>query len=425
MAALPTYLLPDNAEVGADGNLSIGGVSLVDIARDYGTPAFVYDEAHLEARCREAVDAFGDGVAYATKAFLCKAMAKLAYDAGMRLDVASAGEMHVVLSAGVPADRLVFHGNNKSRAELKMAIEAGIGHLMLDSFDEIDRIEALWNEGVMTTPVQCFVRVTPGVEAHTHEFIMTGQDDSKFGFGLKSGDAQRVVDRLADSEAIELMGVHAHIGSQIFDTLGFEKEVEVLAPFVKQNGIKEFCVGGGLGIPYVDGEPKLSISEWGASMRRAFTEAGLENVKISAEPGRSIAGPAAVTIYEVGTIKDIPGIRTYLSVDGGMSDNPRPILYGSGYEAFLPRNVNAERPKVVTVVGKHCESGDIVVKDAEVPEDVKVGDILSTPVTGAYGHTMASNYNKVTRPPVLFVKDGNVRVVVRRETLDDLTRLDA
>jgi diaminopimelate decarboxylase len=418
---LPRYVLPDTASVGRDGRLSVGGVDLLDLAERYGTPVFVYDEAHLRARCREAVAAFGDGVAYGSKAFLCLAMARLAHEEGMRVDVATGGELHVVLAAGVPAERIVLHGNNKSMDELRRAHELGI-RVVVDSFDELSRLEWLYESD--GRPTRVMVRVTPGVEAHTHEYVMTGQTDSKFGLGVASGDAARAVERTQIHAAFDLVGVHAHIGSQIFLLRSFEKAVDVLAAFVEPLGVEELCLGGGLGVPYVEGEQAPTISEWAAVLHAACSAAGI-TARVTVEPGRAIVAAAGLTMYRVGTIKDIPGVRTYVSVDGGMSDNPRPVLYGSGYEAFLVRSTLAERPRTVTVVGKHCESGDIVVRDAHVPTDLVVGDVLCTPVTGAYGHSMASNYNKVPRPPVVFVAGGEARVVVRRETLDDLLRLDS
>ena len=421
MSALPLSLLPDTASIGDNGQLIIGGCDTIKLAEEFGTPLFVYDEEHLRSRCREAVAAFGVGVNFATKAFLCKAMARLAAEEGCNLDVSTGGEYHVARSAGVPADRLVLHGNNKSTAELRTAMAEGIGRIIIDSFDEIDRIEALVAEGL---PVpRALIRVTPGVEAHTHEFVRTGQDDSKFGFGLASGQADAAVQRAMASPAIDLVGVHAHIGSQVFDAEFFEMAIEVLAPFVQEHQLPEFSVGGGLGVAYVAGEESASISEWGAVVNAACAAAG-SDAHVTAEPGRALVAQAAITLYSVGTIKDIPGIRTYVSVDGGMSDNPRPVLYGSGYEAFLPREVAADRDRIVTVAGKHCEAGDILVRDAVVPSDLVVGDILATPVTGAYGHSMGSNYNKVTRPAVVFVANGEARLVVRRETLDDLLLLD-
>jgi diaminopimelate decarboxylase len=421
MSALPLSLLPDTATIGDKGQLIIGGCDTLELAEQFGTPLFVYDEAHLRARCREAVAAFGVGVNFATKAFLCKAMARLAAEEGCNLDVSTGGEYHVARSAGVPADRLVLHGNNKSTAELRTAMSEGIGRIIIDSFDEIDRIEALVAEGL---PVpKALIRVTPGVEAHTHEFVRTGQDDSKFGFGLASGQADAAVVRATASPAINLVGLHAHIGSQVFDAEFFEMAIEVMAPFVQKHGLPEFSVGGGLGVAYVAGEESATIAEWGAVVQAACAAAGID-AHVTAEPGRALVAQAAITLYSVGTIKEIPGIRTYVSVDGGMSDNPRPVLYGSGYEAFLPREVGADRDRVVTVVGKHCESGDILVRDAVVPSDLVVGDILATPVTGAYGHSMGSNYNKVTRPAVVFVANGQARLVVRRESLDDLLLLE-
>jgi diaminopimelate decarboxylase len=366
-------------------------------------------------------------VAYATKAFLCRAMARLAHEEGLHLDVASGGELHVALSAGVPAVRLVLHGNNKSTEELAAALELGVGRIVVDSFDEVARLGGLVDAAPPARErPRVLVRVTPGVEAHTHEFVRTGQEDSKFGFSVSSGAAAEAVAALELMPGVELVGVHAHIGSQVFDASSFEQAAEVLGAFFAPLGLPELVVGGGLGVPYVNGEHAPSQREWAEATRTACAKAGVDPAtRISAEPGRSIVATAGMTLYSVGTVKHLRGIRTYVSVDGGMSDNPRPVLYGSGYEAFLPRSTSAPRPRPVRVVGKHCENGDLVVPDAFVPEDLEVGDILATPVTGAYGYSMASNYNKVPRPAVLFVADGAAQVVVRRETFDDLTRLDA
>ena len=418
---LPWSLLPDNADLGPDGRLRVGGCDLVDLAAEFGTPVFVYDEQHMRVRCREAVDAFGPDVAYATKAFLCLAMARLVHEEGMHLDVATGGEMHVARAAGVPPSDLVLHGNNKSMTELREALEIGVGRVVIDSVDEIDRIEALVGDGAPRPTV--LVRVTPGIEAHTHEFVQTGQNDSKFGFGLASGAATAAVARLRASDAVDLVGLHAHIGSQVFVADSFHQAVEVMAPFVVEQGLPELSIGGGLGVPYVTGEEAPTITQWAAAVLDGCREAGIE-ARVTAEPGRAIAAAAAVTLYTVGTVKHLPGIRTFVAVDGGMSDNPRPVLYGSGYETFLPRAVEAERPRTIRLVGKHCESGDLLVREGQVPADLAVGDVLATPVTGAYGHSMGSNYNKVLRPPVVFAKDGNARLVVRRETPEDLLRLD-
>jgi diaminopimelate decarboxylase len=419
-------LLPMTARAGSDGRLAVGGVDLLELADRFGTPLFVYDEEHLRTRCRQAVQAWGDGVAYATKAFLCRAMATLAHEEGMCLDVSTGGELHVALSAGVPAGRLVMHGNNKSDEELARALDVGVGRVVVDSFDEIDRLAHLTEHRPPPSPQAVMIRVTPGVEAHTHDFVRTGQEDSKFGFGLSSGAAARGVDRLRGVPGVELVGVHAHIGSQVFRAASFAEEVDALAAFFVPLGLPELCVGGGLGVAYVAAERAPSIDEWAAMVHGACARSGIPgDTRVTAEPGRSVVAAAGITLYRVGTIKEIPGVRTYVSVDGGMSDNPRPVLYGSGYEAFLPRALAAPRPRRVRVVGKHCESGDVVVSDARLPADVAVGDILATPVTGAYGYSMASNYNKVPRPAVVFVAGGRARLVVRRETDDDLVRLDA
>ena len=421
---LPRYLLPDTAEVDGRGRLQIGGVDILGLVQEVGTPAFIYDEEHLRHRCQEARRAFGSRVAYASKAFLCRAMAAVVNEEDCCMDVSTGGELQVALAGGLPPDRLVMHGNNKSEAELEMALRAGVGRVVVDSFDEIGRLSRLSTSlGVRPTVL---VRVTPGIEAHTHEYVMTGQNDSKFGFGLASGAAAEAVERLREpGSGVDLAGVHVHIGSQIFALASFERALAVVAPFLAGSGLRELCVGGGLGVPYVTGEAAPTITEWAGSLREAAARAGIRaEVLITAEPGRSIVATAALTCYTVGTIKELAGLRTYVSVDGGMSDNPRPVLYGSGYEAFLPRAVQAERRRVVTVVGKHCESGDVIVRDACVPDNLEVGDILATPVTGAYGHSMASTYNKVPRPPVIFVREGHWRAVVRRETYADLLALD-
>ena len=417
---IPWNLLPDTAAVGDDGWLTVGGCSLHDLAAEFGTPLFVYDETHLRSRCREAAQAFPDGAAYATKAFLCRAMARLALQEGLRLDVASSGELHVALAAGATGDQLVMHGNNKSVDELRAARAAG-ATVVVDSFDELDRLDALHRDD--SRAPRALIRITPGVEAHTHEFIRTGQSDSKFGFGVASGDAAKAIDRARASESIAFDGLHLHIGSQVFIADFFHQAIDVVAPFVREFEVGELSIGGGLGVAYIDGEEAPTITQWARAVRDASAAAGID-ARVTAEPGRAIVAAAAVTLYTVGTVKELPDIRTYVSVDGGMSDNPRPVLYGSGYEAFLPRAPLADRPRTVRVVGKHCESGDILVRDAAVPSDLGVGDLLATPVTGAYGHSMGSNYNKILRPAVVFAADGDARLVVRRETLDDLLVAD-
>ena len=420
--ALPLDLLPDTASASGEGRLSIGGVDVVDLAEEYGTPLFVYDEAHLRARCREARAVFGDGGAiYATKAFLCRAMARLVHAEGLRLDVATGGELEVALAADVPADRLVLHGNNKSMGELRRALSVGVGRIVVDSDDEMDRIETLVAEGLRAPKV--LLRINPGIDVHTHEHVRTGNLDSKFGFPVPTGQAHDAVLRARASVAVDLVGLHLHIGSQVFSVDNFLDGLSAVAPFVREHEPAELVVGGGLGVAYLAGEQAPTITEWGTAILERCRAEGITAV-VSVEPGRAIAAAAAVTLYTVGTIKYIPGVRTYVAVDGGMSDNPRPVLYGSGYETFLPRAVTSRREMPIRLVGKHCESGDLLVREGLVPADLAVGDIVATPVTGAYGHSMGSNYNKVLRPPVVFVADGDARLVVRRERVEDLLATD-
>lgn len=411
-----------------------GAGTLEALAQEYGTPLFVYDEDDLRRRCRDYVAHFGAGnVAYAGKAFLCTAMARLVAEEGLHLDVATGGELHVALRAGFPPERIVFHGNNKSTDELRQALDAGVGRIVADSFDEVDRLEQLASG--RSTPPDVLVRVTPGVEAHTHEFIETGTDESKFGFTVADDVARAAALRVARSAALELAGLHCHIGSQIYVLESYRLAMEIVAGLAAEveaetgASVGELNVGGGLGVRYLLDDPDHTVAEYAAVVRAAcdasVATAGLQRApRLMVEPGRSITGPAAITLYRVGTVKEIPGGRTYVAVDGGMSDNPRPVLYGAGYEAYLPARIDEPRPLVCSVAGKHCEQGDLVVADARLPESVQVGDLLAVPVTGAYGYAMASNYNKVPRPAVVFVRGGEARVVVRRETPEDLVRLD-
>ena len=422
MSAIPLRLLPDSATIGTDDSLSIGGIRVAELAAQYGTPLFVYDEEHLRARCRAAVNAFGAGnVVYATKAFICGAMARLAHEEGLLLDVATGGELHTVLHAGVPASSCVLHGNNKSLDELRMAIASGIDHIVVDSFDEIDRIEKLHADGLPVVRIQ--LRITPGVHVHTHEYVSTGQDDSKFGFNLNNGDAHKAITRAQSSVAVDLIGIHCHIGSNVFAVDNCAEASTVMVDLFSTLNLSELTLGGGLGVAYTENEEAPTIKQWAEVLQRA-TQSLPAGSNVSVEPGRSIVASAGVTVYTVGTVKPVDGIRTYISVDGGMSDNPRPVLYGSGYEAFDPARMSADRTDSARIVGKHCESGDILVESAAVAPNVSVGDLLVMPVTGAYGYSMASNYNKVMRPAVVFVSKGESRLVVRRETYDDLVRLD-
>jgi diaminopimelate decarboxylase len=418
-APIEPRLLPDESIV-EDRDVLIGGVSLSALADEHGTPLFVYDEATIRARCREAAIAFDDA-AYAAKAFLCGTLARVVAEEGLRIDVATEGELDLVLRAGVDASRIVVHGNNKSPSELARAIDAGVHRVVVDNLDEIGRLARVAGR---SAPVSCLLRVVPGVEAHTHEFVRTGQEDTKFGLSISRGDAAVAAARLAAVPGVALVGLHAHVGSQIFELGAFEATVEACAGLLGELGLGELCVGGGLGVAYVTGEESPTIPQWGAALRAAAARHLPAGTVVSAEPGRSIIARAAVTVYRVGAIKATDA-RTYLVVDGGMSDNPRPVLYGSGYEAFALAAPRAARDATFRIVGKHCESGDVLIEDGDLPSSVAVDDYVVTPVTGAYGYSMASNYNRVPRPAVVFVADGRARVALRRESLDDLARLES
>jgi diaminopimelate decarboxylase len=428
-------LLPRTAALDAAGRLSIAGVDAEALAGEFGTPLYVYDETDLRARCREYVEGFPGGVAYAAKAFLCGAMARLVVEEGLDLDVASQGELAIALAAGVPPDRITMHGNNKSDAELRGGLEAGAGRVVVDSDDELDRIARLAKDGLDASLL--LVRVNPGIDAHTHEFLATGVADAKFGFAHE-GDlvgpspALAAVQRILDVDPTRFGGLHCHIGSQILGREAFDAALERLASLVGEIealgvDVPELNVGGGLGIRYVAGDAAPTIATHAAWLHESFgaSLAGAHSrPRLTTEPGRSIAGPAGVTLYRAGTVKEIPGVRTYVSVDGGLSDNPRPALYGARYEIFAATRARARRDRTVTIAGAHCEQGDLLVRDAAVPDDLAVGDLLCVPATGAYGHSMASNYNAFLRPAVVFVRDGVATPVVRRETVDDLLARD-
>ncbi len=416
---LDLSLLPSTARAWSGGT-SIGGVDLVDAAREFGTPLFVYDREQMAANFAAAVQIFGVGAAYATKAFICKAVARLAYGAGMSLDVSTAGEYYVARAAGVPADKLVVHGNNKTIPEVERAVSEGVQWIVLDSFDDVDKVTAVAARLGKTATV--LVRVNPGVEVHTHRFIATGNRHSKFGFPLWTGDAAAAVDLIRGSSSLRFKGLHMHVGSLVFRIDNFISAVDSMLDFVKAVDPEVFVIGGGLGVRYLREDDAPSFSDWAHAILEHCKISGVR-ARILAEPGRSMVAAAAVTLYTVGGIAK-KGARTYLAVDGGMSDNPRPLLYGSGYEVFLPRAPLAARDKAVTVVGRHCESGDTLVEHGTLPSSVVIGDVVSTPVTGAYGYGMASNYNLLTRPAIIWVADGAAELIVRRETLDDLLRCD-
>ena len=407
---------------------AVRDADLEALAERFGTPLFLYDEDELRRRCRAYVAAFGaERVAYAAKAFLCTAMARLVADEGLHLDVATGGELHVARHAGFRPARLVVHGNNKSDDELDAALQAGAGRIVADSSHELDRLER-HSAALGVTPT-VLVRTTPGVEAHTHEYIETGTEDSKFGFTVSDGIARDAARRVVATPSLHFGGLHCHIGSQIQRLDPWAHAVAALAAVADELDapVPELSLGGGLGARYLADDPPLEIDDYALALRAAVHDhwpARLPAPRLLVEPGRSIAAPCAVTLYRVGTVKEIPGIGTYVAVDGGMSDNPRPVLYGAGYEAYLPGRIGEERPLRCRIVGKHCEQGDVIVADAALPAGVQPGELLATPATGAYGYSMASNYNKVPRPAVVFLRGGEPRVVVRRETFDDLVRLD-
>jgi diaminopimelate decarboxylase len=416
-------VLPIGSRVNELGHLEVGGCDVVELAEEHGTPAYIYAEDDLRARARAYREAFerrgveGE-VLFASKAFPATAAYKLFAEEGLSVDVASGGELHIALAAGFEPARIHMHGNNKTDEEILMAARAGIGHLILDSFDEIERCERL-----LDSPMKVLIRVTPGIKPSTHDFITTGQLDSKFGFGMGDGDgAARAIERVLASDKLDLVGLHAHIGSQIFELEPYRLAIAALGELAG-----DWCqvvdVGGGLGVAYTEEDAPPAIDDYVGVKVEGVREVFGEGVRMLIEPGRSLVANAGVTAYRIGTVKEIPGIRTYIAVDGGMSDNMRPMLYGSKYEALIADRASSEPEALVTVAGMHCESGDVLVRDAMLAAPA-VGDVLVTPATGAYGHAMASNYTGVTRPPVLFCSGGEARVVVRRETFDDLTARD-
>ncbi|NKW53911.1 diaminopimelate decarboxylase [Rhodococcus hoagii] len=442
MTALPEQVWPRSAERGADGVVRIAGVPVTELAEKYGTPLFVVDEDDFRSRCREMARAFGgaERVHYASKAFLSAEIARWVRDEGLSMDVASGGELAVALHAGFPAERITMHGNNKSVAELDAAVAAGVGHIVLDSMVEIERLdEVAARRGVVQ---DVLIRITVGVEAHTHEFIATAHEDQKFGFSLSGGKAMAAVARVFETGNLRLVGLHSHIGSQIFEVDGFElaahRVIGLMREIVDRFGAEKTSqlsmvdLGGGLGISYLPSDNPPPVAELAAKLAHIVaTEsaaAGLPVPTLMVEPGRAIAGPGTVTLYEVGTIKDVTldagATRRYVSVDGGMSDNIRTSLYQAEYDARLVSRDSDGAPVVARVVGKHCESGDIVIRDAWMPDDLGPGDLLAVAATGAYCYSMSSRYNLLTRPAVVAVRDGASRLILRRETVEDLLSLE-
>lgn len=442
MLTLAPHVWPRNAVRGDNGAVTIAGVSVAHLAQEYGTPLFVIDEDDFRSRCRDIAAAFGGGeyVRYAAKAFLCTEIARWIDQEGLALDVCSGGELAVALRADFPPERIALHGNNKSVDELTMAVDAGVGHIVLDSITEIERLEAI--AGAAGVVQDVLIRVTVGVEAHTHEFISTAHEDQKFGLSLASGVAMDGVRRVFAADHLRLVGLHSHIGSQIFDVAGFElaahRVIGLLRDVVAEFGVDKTaqiaCVdlGGGLGISYVpqdDPPPMYELADkLSAIVRNESAAVGLPAPKLVVEPGRAIAGPGTITLYEVGTVKDVAisptAHRRYVSVDGGMSDNIRTSLYAAEYDARLVSRLSDAPPTLARIVGKHCESGDIVVRDTWVSDDMTPGDLIGVAATGAYCYSMSSRYNLLGRPAVVAVRDGAARLILRRETVDDLISLE-
>ncbi|WP_433742946.1 diaminopimelate decarboxylase [Falsibacillus pallidus] len=418
------------------GHLEIGGCDTVELAKKYGTPLYIYDVALIRERAKGFKETFDRlnvkaQVAYASKAFSSIAMVQLAAEEGLSLDVVSAGELYTALAAGFPTEKIHFHGNNKSEEELKMALEHKIGCIVVDNFTELSLLEEVCSE--MKTQMSVLLRVTPGIEAHTHDYILTGQEDSKFGFDLQNGQAEKALLAAADSPWIDLLGIHCHIGSQIFDTTGFvlaaEKIMEKLNDWSKKHQFepKVLNLGGGFGIRYTSEDdpipPERYVEEIITKVKEESIRYGLEMPEIWIEPGRSLVGDSGTTLYEAGSQKDVPNVRKYIAVDGGMNDNIRPALYDAKYEAVLANRVNDPKEELVSIAGKCCESGDMLIWDIHLPQ-VQKGDLLAVFCTGAYGYSMANNYNRIPRPPVVFVENGRDVLVVRRESLEDIIHLD-
>lgn len=423
-------------DINSDGHLTIGGVDTVELAKEFGTPLYVMDEETVRTACRsfkESIDKnYGKGVPlYASKAFSCKEVYRIVTQEGIDVDVVSGGEIYTALEAGFPAEKMFFHGNNKTPDEIKYALDAGVGHIVVDDVSELYLLNDI--AGETGKKPQILFRIKPGIDAHTHNFIRTGQIDSKFGFALENGEALAAVKTAQNMENVELVGVHCHIGSQIFELEPFVLAARVMLNFIAQvrdeTGlvISKLNLGGGFGIKYLDSDNPREYGEFmGAvseEVHKACGELGLEIPEIFIEPGRSIVGPAGITLYTVGVVKEIKDIRTYVAVDGGMTDNPRYALYQADYEAVVANKANEPKDFEVTIAGKCCESGDLIQENTKIQRCGR-GDILAVLATGAYNYSMASNYNRIPRPAVVMVKDGKARLIVKRETYADLTKND-
>ena len=435
---LPAHVWPRNAARGTDGVVSIAGVALTDIAERFGTPVMVVDEDDFRSRCRDMARAFGgpEHVHYASKAFLTRTIARWVEEEGLSLDVASENELRIALMADFPAARITAHGNNKDDAFLRACVDEGVGHVVLDSDQELERLDAIAGEAGRAQHVM--IRVKPGIEAHTHEFIATSHEDQKFGFSLASGSAYRAAEAAVKATNLELVGLHCHVGSQVFDAQGFtaaaDRVLELYSRIHDELGVilPELDLGGGYGIAYTEDEQPLDVDEVAhdllTAVAKTAAELGIEAPSVLVEPGRAIAGPGTVTVYEVGTVKDVTvdeGVsRRYLSVDGGMSDNIRPALYGSLYDARVVSRTVDGTATSTRIVGSHCESGDVLIRDAEYPDDIRRGDLVALAATGAYTYAMSSRYNAFNRPAIVSVRDGAVTPMMRRETIEDFLALE-
>lgn len=430
-------LVSKNLAVNEQGHLTVGGMDTVELAKEYGTPLYIMDEGLIREHCRsfrESMDKYYGGqglVCYASKAFCCKAMCRIMLEEGLGLDVVSEGELYTALSVGFPPEKLCFHGNNKTDHELSYALENGVGRIIVDNIYELERLDRLAEKTGRTANIM--YRIKPGIDAHTHNFIMTGQIDSKFGFALETGEAYEAVKKAIECSHINLVGLHCHIGSQIFDIDPFVKAAEVMLTFIAKIKdelgfeVKELNLGGGFGIRYTEEDAPVGYDKYMEKVSEKVKEVCAEkNVKlpfILIEPGRSIAAPAGITLYTVGGRKEIPNIRTYVSIDGGMGDNPRYALYQSRYDVEVANKANLPKTETVTVAGKCCETGDLIGEGMPI-QPVEPGDILAVLATGAYNYSMSSNYNRIPKPPVVMIRDGKSRVVVKRETFEDIVRND-
>ncbi len=427
----------DCLDINEKGNLQMGGCDLVEVAAEFKTPLYVMDEVTIRENCRKytkAMEEYYDGrgrVHYASKALSCKALYRIMLEENMGVDVVSGGELYTALAAGFPAEHICFHGNNKTEDELVMALEAGVGRIVVDNDYELEMLNRLAGERGIVAEI--FFRIKPGIDAHTHSFVQTGQIDSKFGVALETGEAEEIIQKAIGMEHISLVGLHCHIGSQIFELepfcLAAKTMLELIAKIQEKFGItiKELNLGGGFGCKYVEGDTPINYDAYIQAVSKVVKEEterlGIPCPFMLMEPGRSIVAEAGLTIYTVGCVKEIPGVRTYVSVDGGMADNPRYIMYESEYTAVLPQNPAGTPELTATIAGKCCESGDILIEEAKIPV-VKPGDLLAIQTTGAYNYSMASNYNRIPRPPVVMVKDGKAYEVVRRERYEDLISCD-